>query len=100
MCRLFRNELKDFDQQLLITEEEESQFIINSINDKTILWEDLSELSNGLFTLPFYEEIVLPLVIGSLNTNAVPLFTLKFALFIINKLVKTITNLGLLNKLG
>jgi hypothetical protein len=41
-----------------------------------------------------------PLVIGSLNTNGIPLFTLKFALFILNKLVKTVANLGLLNRVG
>jgi hypothetical protein len=40
MCRLLRNELKDFDQHLLITDTDhaESEFIIHSINDKMILW--------------------------------------------------------------
>ena len=55
MCKMFRNQLKDFDQNLLITEEEESRYIIQSINDKIILWEDLSELGNNdLFSKAFY----------------------------------------------
>ena len=45
MCRLFRNELKDFDRQLQATDQKESEFIIHSINDKIILWEDLSSLN-------------------------------------------------------
>lgn len=64
------------------------------------LWEDLSELSEHLFSEAFYEEIVVPLVIGSLNTTGIPLFTLKFALFILNKLIKTLKNLDLLAELG
>lgn len=85
--------MKDFDQHLLITDQEESEFIINSINDKIILWEDLSGLNPRMFGCHFYEEIVLPLVVGSLNTNGIPLFTLKFALFVINKLIPTIAKL-------
>lgn len=43
---------------------------------------------------------MLPLVVGSLNTNSIPLFTLKFALFLINKLIPTIAKLNLLPDLG
>jgi hypothetical protein len=42
----------------------------------------------------------LPLIVGSLNTNGIPLFTLKFALFVINKLIPTIAKLGLLPVFG
>jgi hypothetical protein len=41
-----------------------------------------------------------PLVVGSLNTSGIPLFTLKFALFILNKLLRTMKNLELLGELG
>lgn len=54
MCCLLRNELKDFDQNLLTTEESESEYIIHLINDKIFLWEDLSELSEQLFSEAFY----------------------------------------------
>lgn len=54
MCCLLRNELKDFDQNLLTTEESESEYIIHLINDKVFLWEDLSELSEQLFSEAFY----------------------------------------------
>ena len=37
---------------------------------------------------------------GSLNTNGIPLFTLKFALFLINKLIPTIAKLELLPAVG
>jgi hypothetical protein len=57
-------------------------------------------LSEQLFSEAFYNEIIIPLVVGSLNTNGIPLFTLKFALFILNKLGKTIANLDLINELG
>lgn len=43
---------------------------------------------------------MIPLVIGSLNTNGIPLFTLKFSLFILNKLIKTFRNLDLLSEFG
>jgi hypothetical protein len=43
---------------------------------------------------------VVPLVVGSLNTNGIPLFTLKFSLFILDKLLKTMRNLDLLGPLG
>ena len=39
-------------------------------------------------------------MVGSLNTNGIPLFTLKFALFLINKLMPTIAKLNLLTDLG
>jgi hypothetical protein len=55
---------------------------VQLINDKVILWEDLSALSI-IFSKPFFEEVILPLLVGSLNTSGVPLFTLKFALFIL-----------------
>jgi hypothetical protein len=100
MCRLLRNELKDFDQNLLATEECESEYIIHLINDKACLWEDLSALSEPLFAHAFYSEIVVPLVVGSLNTSGIPLFTLKFSLFILNKLIKTLRSLDLLGELG
>lgn len=43
---------------------------------------------------------MLPLVVGSLNTTGIPLFTLKFALFVVNKLIPIIGKLGLLPDLG
>ena len=42
----------------------------------------------------------MPLVVGSFNTQSIPLFTLKFALFITSKLIPTIGKLSLLNQLG
>ena len=42
----------------------------------------------------------MPLIVGSFNTNGIPLFTLKFALFLVSKLIVTIGKLGLLNHLG
>ena len=42
----------------------------------------------------------MPLIVGSFNTNGIPLFTLKFALFLVSKLIPTIGKLGLLNDLG
>jgi hypothetical protein len=43
---------------------------------------------------------VVPLIVGSFNTNGIPLFTLKFALFVVSKLIPTISKLGLLPDLG
>lgn len=60
----------------------------------------MSEISKNLFSSIFYEQIILPLLIGSLNTKGIQLFTLKFSLYIITKLIKVITNMGLLNQLG
>ena len=37
---------------------------------------------------------------GSFNTNGIPLFTLKFALFVVSKLITTISKLDLLQDLG
>ena len=42
----------------------------------------------------------MPLIVGALNTTAVPLFTLKFSLVLVNKLIPTISKLNLLNQLG
>jgi len=53
-----------------------------------------------LLSGPFFEEVIVPLAIGSLNFKAVPLFTVKFALFILGKMVTVMKNLGLLNKYG
>lgn len=74
--------------------------MIHSINDKIIMWEDLSEIKFPIFREAFHEEVIIPLLIGALNTQGVPLFTLKFALFILTKLGKVLTNFGLVNHLG
>lgn len=76
--------------------------MIHQINDKVIMWEDLSAiLSISPILAPhFNKEVVIPILIGSLNTQGVPLFTLKFALFILTKLVKTLSNFKLLNYFG
>jgi hypothetical protein len=100
MCRLFRNELKDFDQNLLITDEAESEYIMHSINDKIILWEDLSPLVPHIFAPHFQAEIIVPLIVGSFNTNGIPLFTLKFALFLLGKLIPIVAKMDLLPLLG
>lgn len=46
--------------------------------------------------MPFCRNVLLPLLIGSLKYEVKPLFSLKFSLFILRKLVNTIRNFGLL----
>jgi hypothetical protein len=60
----------------------------------------LSSLRNARFGPHFLNEILVPLVVGSLNTTGFPLFTLKFALFVLIKLIPTIAKLGLLEAFG
>ena len=76
------------------------EFIMGEIDDKITLWEDISEAAQGLedlFQLPFSKNILLPLLIGPLvQATEIPLFTLKFSLFLIRKLFPVIHNLGML----
>jgi hypothetical protein len=49
-----------------------------------------------LFQIPFSKNVVLPLLIGPLKLDSKPLFTIKYSLFILRKLLKTILNFGLI----
>ena len=72
---------------------------MSEVEDKIALWEDISVASSGIldiFQIPFSKNVLLPLLIGSLKYELKPLFTLKFSLFILSKLMVTIHNFGLL----
>lgn len=60
------------------------------LNDKIALWEDLSNIASQLFRDGFEREILVPLLIGAFNVQMLPLFTLKFSLFVLTKLLKVL----------
>ena len=102
MCCSLRNSLKDTDQHLLVAVEADRQFHLHSLNDRIILWEDLAGITEMVDILgsAFAQEVMLPLLAGSLNHKSIPLFTLKFALFIVGKLSTVFLRLNLLPQLG
>ena len=69
------------------------------MEDKIALWEDISSASAGLediVQLPFSKNVILPLLIGPLlKANELPLFSLKFSLFVIKRMIPVIHNLGM-----
>lgn len=44
----------------------------------------------------FYKNVIIPLIVGPLNSKDKPLFTLKFSLFVSKKLIPVMCNLSLL----
>jgi hypothetical protein len=74
----------------------EKEALIEEINDRVILWEDLTNIRDkAIFKKNFWELVLVPLVVGSLNTNSMPMFSVKFTFFLIAKLTKVIQNLEL-----
>lgn len=49
-----------------------------------------------MFRNSFTQEVILPILVGAIKTDKMPLFTLKFALLVLNKLIPTISQFGLI----
>lgn len=74
---------------------------MQEINDKIILWEDLTQTEfKVIYRENFMHLVVYSLIIGSLNTNSLPMFNIKFTFFILAKMMKVISNLDLLCDIG
>ena len=65
------------------------------------MWEDISESTaqlEGLIAASLSTNVILPLVISPLKkANCSPLFTLKFSLFVLRRLLPIIYSYGLMD---
>ena len=100
MCRQFRNELAEYNLRIEHASLEDNvNLVLSEFEDKVSLWEDISHSAPVLFRQSFAEQVLYPLLIGSIRNDKMPLFTLKFSLFALNKLVPALHGLGLLETL-